>query len=367
MANERLKKMRELGQSPWVDGLARGDTRGGRLQELLDEGIVGVTSNPAIFQKAISGSDLYDDQLAELSRQMDDPKEIFLELARTDIQEACDVLMPVHRETNRLDGHVSLEVRPDLAYDAQGTIDEATRMYEMVDRPNLLVKIPATEAGLEAIEEMTARGKSINVTLIFSLERYRDVAHSYIRGLKRYADGGGDPSEVVSVASFFVSRVDSEADKRLDEIGRQDLQGKLAIANAKLAYVDYKEIFSSAEWEGLKQKGATPQRCLWASTSTKNPDYRDVVYVEELVGPETVNTMPESTVEAVMDHAEIRPTLEEGVDEARQLFEDLEKAGVDYDDVVETLEREGVQKFSDPFDELMEEIKSKGGQLARQS
>jgi transaldolase len=363
MANERLKKMRELGQSPWVDGIARGDTREGRLQELLDVGIVGVTSNPAIFQKAIHGSDLYDEQLTELSRQMDDPKEIFLQLAKTDIQEACDVLMPVHRETNRLDGYVSLEVRPDLAYDAQGTIDEATRMYEMVDRPNLLIKIPATEACLGAIEEMTARGKSINVTLIFSLERYRDVAHSYIRGLKRYADEGGDPSEVASVASFFVSRVDSETDKRLDEIGREDLKGKLAIANAKLAYVQYKEVFSGAEWEPLKEKGATPQRCLWASTSTKNPEYRDVVYVEELVGPETVNTMPESTVEDVMDHAEIRPTLEEGVEEARQLFEELEKAGIDYDDVVETLEREGVQKFSDPFDELMEEIRSKGSQL----
>jgi len=355
--------MRELGQSPWVDGLSRGDTRGGKLQELLDYGIVGVTSNPAIFQKAIHGSDLYDEQLAELSREMDDPKEIFLQLARTDIQEACDVLMPVHRETDRLDGHVSLEVRPDLAYDAKGTIDEATRMYELVDRPNLLVKIPATEPGLAAIEEMTARGKSINVTLIFSLQRYKDVAHSYIRGLKRYADEGGDPSEVVSVASFFVSRVDTEADKRLDELGREDLKGKLAIANAKLAYAEYKEIFSGSGWEELAGKGARPQRCLWASTSTKNPEYRDVMYVEELVGPETVNTMPESTIEAVMDHAEIRATLEEGVDEARALFEELEKAGVDYDDVTEVLEREGVQKFSDPFDELMDEIKSKGSQL----
>jgi transaldolase len=363
MANERLKKMRELGQSPWVDGLSRGDTREGRLQELLDQGIVGVTSNPAIFQKAIAGSDLYDEQLAELSRQTDDPKEIFLHIAKTDIQEACDVLMPVYRETNLLDGYVSLEVSPDLAYDTQGTVDEAVRLHEMVDRPNLLVKIPATEAGLEAIEEMTARGKSINVTLIFSLERYRKVAESYLRGLKRLVDRGEDPSPVASVASFFVSRVDTEADKRLDELGREDLKGKLGIANAKLAYQEYKEIFSGPEWEALAEKGATAQRCLWASTSTKNPEYRDVMYVEGLVGPQTVNTMPESTIEAVEDHAEIRPTLEEGVQEARQLFEELEEAGVDYDDVVETLEREGIQKFVDPFEELKEEIKSKGNQL----
>jgi transaldolase len=363
--NERLRKLREIGQSVWIDSLSRDDLEDGNLERMVEDGVVGVTSNPTIFQKAISESSLYDEQLEELSQREDDPKEIFFELARVDIQGACDVLMPVFERTGRLDGYVSLEVSPDIAYDTPKTVEEALRLHEIVDRPNLLVKIPATLPGLAAIEEMIAQGKSINVTLTFSLARYRAVAGAFIRGLQRLVAAGGDPSGVASVASFFVSRVDTEADKRLEEVGREDLKGRFAIENAKLAYAAFEEIFSGDDWTFLESKGATKQRPLWASTSTKNPDYSDVMYVENLIGPDTVNTMPASTLEATMDHAEIRPTLREGVEEARRFFDELREAGVDYDDVTEVLEKEGVQKFADSFEELMEEIKTKGRQLAR--
>ena len=365
--NEQLRKMNEIGQAPWVDEISRDDTQEGGLQSQVDEGIVGVTSNPTIFQKAIAESELYDEQLEELAREYDDPKEIFLRIAQRDIQDACDILMPVYERTEGKDGYVSLEVSPDLAYDTPKTIEEALRMSAMVDRPNLFIKIPATLPGLAAIEDMISLGHSINVTLIFSLQRYRAVAGAYIRGLQRLVAAGGDPSTVASVASFFVSRVDSETDARLDEIGRDDLKGRLAIDNAKLVYQEFKEIFSGDEWEFLVSKGATVQRPLWASTSTKNPDYRDVMYVENLVGPDTVNTMPKSTIEDVKDHAEIRETIEEGVEEARQLFKDLEEAGIDYDEVTELLEKEGVRKFADSFDELLEEIERQTSKLTSKS
>jgi transaldolase len=362
--DERLARMQELGQAPWVDEISRDDTRNGGLQQMIDDGIVGITSNPAIFQKAIAGSDLYDEQLQELARNTDDAKEMFWGVAGTDIQEAADVLKPVYERTGGEDGWVSLEVQPDIAYDSQATIDEAMKLHEMVDRPNLFVKIPATLQGLVAIEEMISRGKSINVTLIFSLERYREVARAYIRGIQRLIENGGDPSGVRSVASFFVSRIDTEADSQLDELGApDDLKGKLAIANAKLAYHVYKQVFSGARWRTLEAKGANRQRLLWASTSTKNPELPDTIYVEELVGPETVNTMPRNTVEAVMDHAEIRPTLEEGIEEAKQTFARLREAGLDYEAVTDVLEQQGIQKFADPFHELLEEIKNKGKQL----
>ncbi|HKH57015.1 MAG TPA: transaldolase [Rubrobacter sp.] len=360
--NERLARMRELGQAPWVDELSREDIENGGLQKMIDDGIVGVTSNPAIFQKAIAGSDLYDEQLAELAAREDDPKRIFWEVARKDIQDACDIFGPVHEETGQ-DGFISLEVQPDIAYDTEATVEEATRLHEMVDRPNLFVKIPATLPGLVAIEEMISRGKSINVTLIFSLERYREVARAYTRGLQRLVENGGDPSGVHSVASFFVSRIDSEADTQLDELGASDLQGELAIANAKLAYQIYKEVFGGARWSRLAEKGANTQRLLWASTSTKNPDYPDTIYVDNLVGPETVNTMPKKTIQAVMDHAEIRPTLEEGVEEAKSLLGRLREAGLDYEDVTDILEKGGIQKFADPFNEMLEEIQNKSAQL----
>jgi len=365
MAKSRLHGLAELGQSVWIDSLSRGWLKSGDLARWMDEdALTGVTSNPTIFQKAMAEGDWYDDQLRQVLAEQDDLKEIFLQLAITDIEEACDLFRSVWDEGAGKDGYVSMEVDPNLAYDTAATIEEAARFHDWVERPNLYVKIPATAPGIPAIEEMIARGRNINVTLIFSLERHREVAEAYIRGLERLAEAGGDLSAVGSVASYFVSRVDTEADKRLDEAGHPELKGKLAVANAKLAYQSYKEIFSGARWDALVQQGATPQWCLWASTSTKNPEYRDVLYVEDLIGPGTVNTMPRETIEAFQDHGEVAVTLEDGIDEAKQVFEQVAEAGVDYDDVTNTLEREGVQKFVDSLTELFDGISAKRGQLA---
>jgi transaldolase len=337
----------------------------GELKRLIHEdAVVGVTSNPTIFEKALSTGDWYDEQLRQELERTDDTREVFFALAVVDIERACDVLRPVWNRTGGVDGFVSLEVDPDLAYEREATFEQAKRLTGLVDRPNLFVKIPATVPGLGAIEDSIAAGRSINVTLIFSLDRHAGVAEAYVRGLERLVEAGGDPTHVASVASFFVSRVDTEADRRLAEVGREDLQGRLAVDNAKLAYQHYLDVFSGPRWEALAVAGARPQRCLWASTSTKNPAYRDVLYVEELVGPATVNTMPLETVGAFQDHGEVRgDTLLEGVDEARALLEELAAAGVDYDDVTDTLEREGVQKFSDSFAELLEGISAKRGEL----
>jgi transaldolase len=365
MANSRLHQLAELGQSVWVDSLSREWLRTGELKRMMDEdAVTGVTSNPTIFQKAMAEGDWYDDQLREVVNHEQDLKEVFLQLAIADIEEACDLFRSVWDEGDGKDGYVSMEVDPNLAYDTPATIEEASRFHDWVERPNLYVKIPATADGIPAIEEMIARGRNINVTLIFSLQRHREVAQAYIRGLERFAEAGGDLSNVGSVASYFVSRVDTEADRRLDDAGHPELKGKLAVANAKLAYQSYKEIFSGPTWDVLVQKGATPQWCLWASTSTKNPEYRDVLYVEDLIGPGTVNTMPRETIEAFQDHGEVAVTLEEGIDEAKQVFEQVAEAGVDYDDVTDTLEREGVQKFIDSFTELLDGIAAKRGQLA---
>ncbi len=368
MPDSNLHKLSALGQSVWIDYLSRDLLQTGELERMMrEDAVVGVTSNPTIFQKAISQGNRYDEQLKEILESGEtDPKEIFLQLSSNDVSDACDLLRKVWDEGKGLDGYVSWEVDPTLAYDRDTTIAEAKRLHEWIERPNLYVKIPATEPGIGAIEEMIASGHNINVTLIFSLERHKEVMEAYIRGLERLVENGGDPSTVHSVASFFVSRVDTETDKRLDAIGGDALQlrGKLGVANARLAYQNYLETFSGPRWEALAAKGATKQRCLWASTSTKNPEYRDVLYVEELIGPETVNTMPEETIRAFQDHGNVAETLTQGVDEARKLFDDLRQAGIDYDGVTDTLEREGVQKFSDSFDELLDGIKSKRGELA---
>ena len=401
MAESRLHQLSELSQSVWVDSLSREWLETGELARMLREDtVVGVTSNPTIFEKALSSrrvdpralstgqsrrsagkahapeggtasgastGDWYDEQLRQVLQEERDPKEIFYRLAVEDIKDALDLLRPVWDGGEGRKGYVSMEVDPNLAYEEEATIEEALRFHEWIDRPNLFVKIPATEPGLGAIEECIARGRPINVTLIFSLERHAEVAEAYIRGLERLVEAGGDPSRVASVASFFVSRVDTEADKRLEAIGTEEalaLRGQLAIANAKLAYERYKEIFSGERWERLAAAGASKQFCLWASTSTKNPEYRDVMYVEELIGPETVNTMPKETIEAFQDHGRVELTLERGLDEARQLFEDLRRVGVDYDDVTDTLEREGVEKFSDSFAQLLDGVRAKQGELA---
>src|SRR4051812_18771850 len=368
MPDSNLHKLSALGQSVWIDYLSRQLLKSGKLARMMEEdAVVGVTSNPTIFQKAIAEGDAYDEQLKEiLDTGEEDPREIFLQLSSHDISDACDLLRKVWDKGEGLDGYVSWEVDPTLAYDREGTIAQAKRLHEWIDKPNLYVKIPATKPGLGAIEEMTALGKSINITLIFSLARHKEVMEAYIHGLERLVVSGGDPATGHSVAGFFVSRVDTEADKRLDEIGGDAtrLKGKLAIANAKLAYQNYLETFSGPRWEALEQKGATKQRCLWASTSTKNPEYRDVMYVEELIGAATVNTMPEETIVAFQDHGNVAARLTEGIDEARKVLDDLREAGLDYDDVTDTLEREGVQKFTDSLDELKEGIQAKRGELA---
>jgi transaldolase len=366
MAPTPLQQLSEHGQSVWIDFLSRPFVRDGELEELARQGIDGVTSNPTIFQAAIAEGDAYDEQLREVLKDERDPKEVFLALAAEDIRAACDILRPEWDKAgeNARDGWVSFEVDPRLAHDTEGTIEEAKRLHELVDRPNLFIKIPATREGLTAIEETIAAGIPVNVTLIFSLQRHREVAEAYVRGVERLAEAGGDLSRMASVASFFVSRVDTEADRRLDEIGGHDeLKGKLAIANAKLAYETYKEVFAGKRWEALKAKGASAQRCLWASTSTKNPEYRDVIYVEELIGPDTVNTMPRETVEAFLDHGQVEDTLERDVDEARRVMQAFADAGIEYDDVVETLEREGVEKFAKSFDQLFADVESKRDEM----
>jgi transaldolase len=359
VAKTPLQRLADEGQSVWIDYLSRDLIHSGELERMMKrDAVVGVTSNPTIFQKAISSGSAYDEQLRAELEDTDDPKELFIRLAGRDVGDACDLLRRVWDEGGGKDGYVSIEVDPRLAYDTEKTVAEAVRLHSLIDRPNLFVKIPATKPGLPAIEDMIAKGKSINVTLIFSLERYREVAEAYIRGLERLVAGGGDPSRVASVASFFVSRVDTEADPRLDDIGGHErLKGKLAIANARLAYQRYKGLFSGERWEFLASKGATPQRCLWASTSTKNPAYSDVLYVEELIGRDTVNTMPEETIAAFQDHGKVAPTLEKGLGRAEKLLEQLAAAGVDYADVTDTLEREGVQKFTDSFVELLDGIR----------
>jgi transaldolase len=360
-----LHRLSALGQSVWIDFLSREAIRGGHLQQLIDDdAVVGATSNPTIFQKAMSSGEAdYDEQLREL--EQDDVEQAFWALAEQDIREACDLFRPIWDQGLGRDGYVSLEVDPRLAYDSLQTFKEAMRLHKEVDRPNLLVKIPATKPGLAAIEDVISKGHSINVTLIFSLKRYAEVAESYIRGLERLVAEGGDPSKVASVASFFVSRIDTEADRRLDEVGgHDDLKGCLAVANAKLAYRHYRRTFEGPRWDYLVGKGATPQRVLWASTSTKNPDYPDTVYVDELIGPDTINTMPEETVGAFQDHGSPRPSLQEGLSEAQAVLDKLAKAGIDYDEVTETLEREGVEKFEGSFRELLASLKAKLGTFA---
>jgi transaldolase len=359
-----LRLLSALGQSVWIDFLSRESIRGGHLQSLIDEdSVVGATSNPSIFQKAMTSGDAYEEQLHVLDPKLD-VKDVFWALAEQDIRDACDLFRPIWDGGEGRDGYVSLEVDPGLAYDTLATFREAIRLHEAVERPNLMVKIPGTKPGLAAIEDVIAKGKSINVTLIFSLQRYEEVAESYIRGLERLVAEGGDPRKVFSVASFFVSRIDTEADKRLDQIGGHDeLKGKLAVANARLAYQRYKAIFAGPRWEFLASKGATPQRVLWASTSVKNPDYPDTMYVEELIGPDTVNTMPEETIRAFQDHGHPRARLESDLEQARRLFDELAAAGVDYADVTDTLEREGVEKFSSAFDELLQALQQKRSSL----
>ena len=348
-----LHGLAERGQSPWMDQLSRELLRGGDLAALVDSGVLGVTSSPTIFQDAMTSGDAYDAQKRSLAGT--DPKKVFLALATEDIRNACDLL--AGKGTSPRDDWVSMEVDPRFAYDTEATIDEAQWLHSLIDKPNLFVKIPGTEEGLPAIEDCIALGIPINVTLLFSLDRHRAAAEAYLRGLRRLRVNGGDLSKVASAASFFVSRVDTEADARLDAMhGQEELKGTLAIANAKLAHQQYLEIFSGEAWEELARAGATPQWCLWASTSTKNPAYRDTRYVEELIGPETVTTMPRKTIEAFLDHGRIADTLTRDLDGARRVLERFASLRISYRDLTDTLERQGVQQFVDSYQQLCDSL-----------
>lgn len=360
-----VKLLENHGQAVWLDFLARGFIAKGDLKKLIEtDGVKGVTSNPAIFEKAIGSSDEYDGDIARALKQGDrSVADLFEAVAVEDIQNAADVLRPVYDATDGGDGFVSLEVSPYLANDTKGTVTEAKRLWKDVKRKNLMVKVPATEQGLPAIEALIGEGISINITLLFSQEVYRQVVEAYLKGLEKYVAKGGDPSHVASVASFFVSRIDSSVDKQLDDkIARANdpsekerlsaLKGKVAIANAKMAYQDYKKLFAGARWEKLAAKGAKPQRLLWASTGTKNKDYSDVLYVEELIGPNTVNTVPPATLDAFRDHGKVRDSLEQNVEDARRVLEELEKSGISLDAITAELVIDGVKLFADAADKL---------------
>jgi transaldolase len=360
--SERLKALREAGVSIWLDDLSRERLETGNLADLLkNRHVTGVTTNPTIFATALADGERYDAQVRELAAADKDVDEVILELTTHDVREACDVLLDTWKETDGVDGRVSIEVPPGLAFDTEGTEAAARRLWSAVDRPNLLVKVPATTEGAPAITTLLGEGISINVTLIFGLERYRGVMAAYLKGLEQAQANGIDLSTIHSVASFFVSRVDSEVDKRLDASGAdgiEDLYGKAAIANARLAYQEFEQVFSSDRFVALKEQGAREQRPLWASTGVKNPDYSDTMYVTELVVRNTVNTMPEKTLEAFADHGEVHGDRVTAMyEDARRVMDRLESLGISYDDVIATLEREGVEKFVASWDELVETVR----------
>ncbi|HYA01734.1 MAG TPA: transaldolase [Syntrophobacteria bacterium] len=369
-----LLRLIECGQSYWLDNLTRGMIKSGDLERRVrDEGLRGVTSNPAIFHKAIAGSEDYDPQIKELVAAGKDVAEIYERLVVTDVRDACDVLRPVYDASEGVDGLVSLEVSPHLAHETEGTMLEARRLFQAVRRPNLLIKIPGTLEGIPAIEEMLYEGININITLLFAIERYEAVAEAYLRALERRLAQGKEVNRLASVASFFLSRIDVLTDQFLGDLIKAKLEpaaerllGRFAIANAKLAYQSFKSMVAADRWRRLEGKGARVQRLLWASTSTKNPRYSDVYYVEPLIGVNTVNTMPNETIAAFADHGKVvKDVVEDGIKEARQVLADLRVVGIDPDRVTEQLLREGVQKFIEPFDKLMEALAAKRRKLSR--
>lgn len=357
----------DQGQSPWLDNLQRSYLRSGKLDEYRDRGVRGLTSNPSIFQKAIQGSDDYDEQFRELIAAGNDVVDSFWQMVITDIHGACDAFSRVWDHSNGADGYVSVEVNPQLAHDEEGTVAAARLLGDTIDRRNLMVKVPATAAGVPAIAALIGEGRSINVTLIFSLDRYQEVMEAYIGGLERLAaDPEADLSNVSSVASFFISRVDTETDRRLETIGTPEalaLRGQAAYTQGRLAYRLFQQTFSGERWERLAARGARVQRPLWASTSVKNPDYSDTSYVDTLIGPDSVNTLPEPTLEAFDDHGTLARTVDAFYDEADRVWAALADVGVDMDDVAATLEDEGVSAFIKSFDELVTALTDKSQQL----
>jgi transaldolase/glucose-6-phosphate isomerase len=369
-AQNPLKELIKFGQSVWLDYIRRDLLTSGELKRLIEvDGLRGMTSNPSIFEKAIAGSDLYAQTLAELEKRKDlDAKGRYEELAIKDIQDAADFLKPVYQQTKKRDGYVSLEVSPNLAHKTQETLDEARRLWKRVGRENLMVKVPGTPEGIPAFQQLISEGININVTLLFAFDVYVRVAEAYIAGLEAFAKSGGDVSRIASVASFFISRidtlVDSEIDAKLktatnpaDQALLRNLHGKVAIANGKLTYQRYRQIFSGPRWDALASRGAQTQRVLWASTSTKNPAYSDVYYVEELIGPDTVDTIPPATFDAFRDHGKPRASLEENVQVAQEIMQGLEKAGISMKAATDKLTVAGVKQFSDDFDKLLDAVK----------
>jgi transaldolase len=369
--NANLAALSAAGVSVWLDDLSRDRLQSGNLQELIDtKSIVGVTTNPSIFQKAFADGDSYDGQIAELAERGADVDATIRTVTTDDVRNACDVLAPQWESSDGIDGRVSIEVDPRLAAETEKTAAQAVELWKIVDRPNLLIKIPATKAGLPAITATLAEGISVNVTLIFSVERHREVIDAYLTGLEKAREAGHDLSKIHSVASFFVSRVDTEIDKRLEKIGSEEalaLRGQAGVANARLAYLAYQEVFEGGErFQALKADGARVQRPLWASTGVKNPDYSDTLYVTELVAPNTVNTMPEKTIDAVADHGEVKGDTVTGTGSAAQeVFDKLAAAGIDLPDVFVVLETEGVEKFVESWNELLEETQKQLGSASK--
>jgi transaldolase len=372
-----LFKLKELGQSVWYDDITRSLVRDGGLKKLHDErAVVGVTTNPSIFEKAIGDSDEYDEDLRKLSEGGASPEDIFMDLALDDVSRALDVLAEEYEQSGHLDGRVSMEVLASLAYDTEGTQKMVREIWKRVNKPNLMVKIPATTEGIPAIEQMLYEGHSINITLIFGLDYYRKVAEAYVSAVERRIAEGKPVDDVSSVASFFVSRVDTKVDRMLDALVEQErldpetaksLKGRAAVANARLAYEVYREIFHSDRFEALRKQGARVQRPLWASTGTKNPEYSDVLYIDELVGDETVTTVPAKTLEAYADHGKPAARIEEGIEEARALMSQLEEVGVDMQKVTDELIVEGVKTFEEAFAKLLNTIKAKAGGVTANS
>lgn len=366
MTNALQRLHAEQDQSPWIDFIDRELIESGKLEKMVEDGIRGLTSNPTIFAKAVA-SGQYDELVRREIEAGDDARAIYQQIALSDVGDAADILRSVYDSSDGRDGFASIEVEPDLAQDSEATLNRARELWRMLGRPNVFIKIPATEAGIPAIEDAIAEGINVNVTLMFSVDVYRRVARAYLGGLRRRLAAGQDVRRVASVASFFVSRVDTKVDKYLNDLGTRaalEARGRAAIANAKLAYEAFNQIFGGDEFAELRAAGGRVQRCLWASTSTKNPDYRDVLYVEELIGPETVNTMPLETIEAFLDHGEVRRTLDAGVDDARQALREVEASGISMERVTAELLEEGVASFAKSFDELIESIESKRSELA---
>lgn len=362
-SSNHLREIEAEGQAVWLDNISRALIDDGDLERLISEdGVSGVTSNPSIFEKAFGDSDRYDETIHELAESGKNARDIFFELGFKDIRDGCDLLRDTFEQTKGKDGYVSFELPPELSDDADGSVEQAKVIKERIDRPNVLIKVPGTEAGVKAFEELTAAGVNVNVTLLFSVDRYEEVAEAYVRGLERRLEAGEPIDRASSVASFFVSRVDGKIDPQLDELGREDLKGKAAVANARIAYESFQRIFSGERWEKLAEAGAAVQRPLWASTSVKSDDYPDTMYVDELIGPDTVNTMPNSTVDAARDHGTAARTVDKDVDGAHALMDALREAGVDVDEIVgKTLVEEGIAAFAKSFDSMIETIEKKAG------